>query len=152
MPKSVLKVAAAVALAAGTIVVNPSSALAAYSGPSACADQYGGSWVEVSDGRRALRTPFGDTWGTVYLTYNNSTGENCVATVKTAFAGTSTDTWATLKVQGVGSFTDRGSYRYYAAKKYKAAGKCVAYEGGTGDTRVDRTYATGGRSAWGNCG
>ncbi|UBU14582.1 serine/threonine protein kinase [Nonomuraea gerenzanensis] len=84
--------------------------------------------------------------GTTYQLWNNSTGQNCVVTLKSgANVGKSTPVSATLEVQGGGSQTDSGSYEYYAGPvKLPAKGKCVRYSGSAG---------SGSTSApWGNCG
>ncbi|MQA87083.1 MAG: hypothetical protein GEV03_21255 [Streptosporangiales bacterium] len=90
-------------------------------------------------------------WGYVYLMYNDSTGKNCVATIKTEKVGKKTYMFAALRVKGKSWKADDGTYKYYAGPvKKKAAGKCVKYRGfidlGGG------FYATGGREKWGNCG
>ncbi|GAA2210615.1 hypothetical protein GCM10009850_060740 [Nonomuraea monospora] len=84
--------------------------------------------------------------GTTYQLWNNSTGQNCVVTLKSgANVGKSTPVSATLEVQGGGSQTDSGSYEYYAGPvKLPAKGKCVRYSGSAG---------SGSTSAgWANCG
>ncbi|MFI6501409.1 protein kinase [Nonomuraea typhae] len=83
--------------------------------------------------------------GTVYQLYNNSTGENCVVTMKTANVGVKTPVRATLEVQGGESKSDSGDFEYYAGPvKLQARGKCVQFSGSIGSS-------TGGQG-WGNCG
>ncbi|MEV4367162.1 protein kinase [Nonomuraea sp. NPDC049637] len=86
------------------------------------------------------------TGGATYQLYNNSTGQNCVVTLKSGpDVGKATPVSATLEVQGGPSNTDRGNYEYYAGPvKLLAKGKCVRYSGsaGIGNTQVD----------WANCG
>ncbi|TYB59797.1 protein kinase [Nonomuraea sp. PA05] len=84
--------------------------------------------------------------GTTYQLWNNSTGQNCVVTLKSgANVGKSTPVSATLEVQGGGSQTDSGSYEYYAGPvKLPAKGKCVRYSGSAGSGSTS--------AAWGNCG
>ncbi|MFE3452944.1 hypothetical protein ACFXJ8_28875 [Nonomuraea sp. NPDC059194] len=154
MRKPVKALVLSATLCAGVFVASPASAAAApYSPEAACAETAGyGGWTNATDGRRTLKTPFGDTFGYVQLMWNGSRGTNCVATIKTAFAGTSTRTNATLRIEGGGTHKDERGYKYYAAVVRKAAGKCVAYSGFTFDTRQDATSAHGGRSSYGNCG
>jgi hypothetical protein len=124
-----------------------------YTPERACATDFGGTWSRTTDGHRNVTTATGAKWGDVYLMYKSSTGENCVATIKTAFVGTSTYTEAWLLVQGSTWKVDRDTYRYYAAVKAPARDRCVQYVGivrnGTSSTS---TYAWGGRTTWGNCG
>ncbi|MEU1290637.1 spore-associated protein [Kitasatospora sp. NPDC005856] len=67
---------------------------------------------------------------TVYLTYNKSTGKNCVATIKNSLVGTSTSTGAYVELAD-GSHREEGtgSYRYYATAYLYAAGQCIYYGG-----------------------
>ncbi|GAA1674883.1 hypothetical protein GCM10009733_084910 [Nonomuraea maheshkhaliensis] len=84
--------------------------------------------------------------GTTYQLWNNSTSQNCVVTLKSgANVGKETPVSATLEVQGGGSKTDSGSFKWYAGPvKLSAAGKCVRYSGSAG---------SGSTSAgWANCG
>ena len=48
-----------------------------------------------------------------------------------------------------GFFNDYGDYKYYAAVRYKAAGRCVRYEGYMVDAS---NYYFGGRDRYDNCG
>ncbi|WAU79280.1 spore-associated protein A [Streptomyces sp. Qhu-G9] len=68
--------------------------------------------------------------GTVYLTYNGSTGKNCVVTIQTEqkYSGPMT---AKIRRTGSSSWTtDSGDYRYYAGPVYvSAAGSCVDWYG-----------------------
>ncbi|MFD9889221.1 exo-alpha-sialidase [Amycolatopsis sp. NPDC059027] len=78
------------------------------------------------------------TAGTVYLSYNASTGQNCVSTMKSASAGTATQTSAYLEVQGSPRVTDSGSFAYFAGPvKATASGKCVRWGGATGGSTFD---------------
>ncbi|MFE0147274.1 serine/threonine protein kinase [Nonomuraea sp. NPDC059007] len=83
--------------------------------------------------------------GVTYQLYNNSTGENCVVTMKTVNVGKASPVSATLEVQGGGSKTDSGNFEYYAGPvKLPAKGKCVRFSGSAG---------SGSTSAgWANCG
>jgi hypothetical protein len=84
------------------------------------------------------------TGGTVYQMYNSS-GYNCVTTLKTADVGKKTKVFSTLTRKDGQSATDNGSFTYYAGPVYVyAKGQCVKYQGGT--SRGSTT------SAWGNCG
>ncbi|MFU8875789.1 hypothetical protein [Micromonospora sp. SL4-19] len=120
-----------------------------YTGPSACANDFGGSWTVVTDGHRAIKKGTA-TIGDVYLTYNSATGENCVATIKRIYVGTETLVGANLFIYAVaGYWHDQGNYKYYAAVKYKAAGRCVKYEGYVRSGSVDYW---GIRDYYENCG
>ena len=68
---------------------------------------------------------------TVYLTYNNSTGKNCVTTLKHSYIGTNTDTGAYITYgDGSGRKEDRGNFGAYAGPVYlSAAGQCIYYGG-----------------------
>ncbi|MEU4571960.1 serine/threonine protein kinase [Nonomuraea sp. NPDC023979] len=83
--------------------------------------------------------------GATYQLWNNSTGQNCVVTMKTVDVGKATPVRATLEVQNGPSKTDSGNFEYYAGPvKLPAAGKCVRYSGSVG---------SGSTSAgWANCG
>jgi sialidase-1 len=73
------------------------------------------------------------TAGTVFLSYNASNGQNCVSTMKSAGAGTASQTSAYLEVQGSARNTDSGSFSYFAGPvKASAAGKCVKWGGVAG--------------------
>ncbi|MEO3886181.1 protein kinase [Nonomuraea sp. B5E05] len=84
--------------------------------------------------------------GTTYQLWNNSTGQNCVVTLKSgADVGKATKVSATLEVKGGSSKTDSGNFEYYAGPVILSAkGKCVRYSGSTshGSTSAD----------WANCG
>lgn len=122
-----------------------------YTPQEACNHQFGGTWTANSGGHRSVRTSSGLTWGDVYLMYNSATGYNCVATIKSAYVGTPSQTEASLWVQGDPGWTrDIGSYSYYAAVQKKAAGKCVQYEGVIWNPSFT-DVATGGRYTWDNC-
>lgn len=142
------------ALAAGTLGSPAQAATSPYTPQEACNHQFGGSWSTTSDGHRSVTTAGGATWGDVYLMYNSASGYNCVATIKSAYVGTSSEMLASLTVQGgsgQGDHQDRGFYDYYAATEAYAAGQCVEYFGIiTNPSGSDG--ATGGRLTWGNCG
>jgi serine/threonine protein kinase len=84
------------------------------------------------------------TGGRVYQLYNSS-GYNCVVTLKTTNVGTKSSVWAQLTREDGGKATDSGSFGYYAGPVFLSAkGQCVKYAGGT---------SSGSASApWGNCG
>ncbi|WP_043619592.1 hypothetical protein [Nonomuraea candida] len=151
----------AVALAtmaiAGTVLVHPTAAFAgAYSPETACSKESGsGGWTRSQDGHRAVKSG-GSTWGHVYLMWNGRLKKNCVAVIKTAFAGTPTYTQAVLTVEGRGTYRDPSrltskKYKYFAAAVGNGNDRCVKYEGYTADTRLDYTLASAKRSYWGNC-
>lgn len=122
-----------------------------YTAASACAADFGGSWVSVSDGHRVAMAG-STTVADVYLMYNRANGHNCVTTIKRVNVGTATSTEADLEVQRSGSvfgIVQSNPYKYYAAVDYAAAGQCVRYEGGT--TYGGKWYY-GSRTTMGNCG
>ncbi|MGP4100771.1 protein kinase domain-containing protein [Nonomuraea sp. KM90] len=102
--------------------------------------------AQVCGGGFVVQRSSSFTGGTTYQLWNNSTGQNCVVTLKSgADVGRSTRVSATLEVQGGGSKTDAGNFEYYAGPVILAAkGKCVRYSGSAG---------SGSTSAgWANCG
>lgn len=124
-----------------------------YTPQEACSHEFGGSWHTASDGHRALLDSWGNTWGNIYLEYNSATGDNCVTTIKSAWVGQASDTEAELWVQDSPVFyRDEGMYKYYAAVKAHAAGKCVKYYGRMYTPDSTTTHLYNGRSTWGNCG
>src|SRR6185312_4644529 len=112
---TVAGLAAVAAVTAG--VASPASAATnPYTPQAACADSFGGSWSEVSDGHRTITDQLGTKYGDVYLMYNAGSGYNCVATIKTSWVGTKSDTAANIWVQGQDEvYVDDGDYAYYAA-------------------------------------
>jgi hypothetical protein len=150
--------ALAAALAVGVVVVSPVSASAAsYSPEAACAkESERGGWTHVKDNKVALKSG-SSTWGYVYLMWNRGLQKNCVAVIKTAYAGTPTFTQAVLKFEDGAEYRDPGTltakkYKYYATAIGYGKGKCVQFGGRTSDTRVDFALATGKRDRWDNCG
>ncbi|MEU7740778.1 peptidoglycan recognition family protein [Nonomuraea sp. NPDC049158] len=78
------------------------------------------------------------TAGTVYLTYNSTTGYNCVATIKKTQLGTASATTAYLEVEGQTRITDTGNFAYYAGPvRANAADKCVRWGGKAGASTYD---------------
>ncbi|MBB5775424.1 N-acetylmuramoyl-L-alanine amidase [Nonomuraea jabiensis] len=78
--------------------------------------------------------------GTVYLTFNSTNGNNCVATIKKASLGKATATAAFLEVKGKTRATDTGNFDYYAGPvRAAAADKCVKWGGKAGTS----TYESG---------
>ncbi|RSN14378.1 serine/threonine protein kinase [Nonomuraea sp. WAC 01424] len=83
--------------------------------------------------------------GETFQLYNSGTKQNCVVTMKSVNVGKETPVSATLEVQGGGSSTDSGNYKYYAGPvKLAAPGKCVKFSGSAG--------GQGTAADWGNCG
>jgi hypothetical protein len=81
--------------------------------------------------------------GTTFLTYNNTTGENCVVTVR-ANPGAAVYMFASLSSEEGGKTTDSGRFTTYAGPVFlQARGECVTWEGGI------TTYST---SDTGHCG
>ncbi|ADD42778.1 M23 family metallopeptidase [Stackebrandtia nassauensis] len=88
----------------------------------------------------------GKRQGTVYLLYNASKGNNCVATMKAVSLGKKTATSAFLEVKGSKKVTDSGNFAYYSGpvRKY-AKGTCVKWGGSVGSTTVNS-------GDWSHCG
>jgi len=85
------------------------------------------------------------TGGETFQLYNSRTKQNCVVTMKYANVGKESPVSATLDVQGGGSGTESGNFKYYAGPvKLPAAGKCVRFSGSVG--------AAGTGATWANCG
>jgi hypothetical protein len=120
-----------------------------FTAAQACNNDFGGSWANTSDGHRAISASDGTKVGDVYLMYNSATGYNCVVTLKAVAIGTSTGLGATLTVQGSGTYTQSGNYKYYAAKQHSAVDTCVKYQG---DVLYTTMWEGAGRDTWGNCG
>lgn len=81
-----------------------------------------------------------DLRGTVYLTYNASTGKNCVVTIREK-AGTATLMEAFIRKTGTTTWIkDSGNFTTYAGPKYlSAAGSCVDWGGTIGTATKTRT-------------
>ncbi|NJP34300.1 spore-associated protein A [Micromonospora sp. HSS6-12] len=123
----------AAAVTAGTMVHAAPAQAALYGGQ--CGSGYGVvNLIDLPDNR-----------GTVYLTYNSSSGRNCVVTVRER-PGTATLMEAYLRRSGTSSWTkDSGNFTTYAGPVYvSAAGSCVDW-GGTIGTASRTRYGT-------NCG
>lgn len=134
---------------AGVTTVAAATSIVATS-TAAHAEAYCGSGYNVV-ASAPVKTPSGTTWGQVYLTYNSSTGKNCVTTVKSEWVGTDSFTTAQLMIQNGNSYVDQGLYGYYAGPIYgSAAGKCVRYWGSINNPS-GTLNASGGRNSWGNC-
>ncbi|MBB6546934.1 hypothetical protein [Nonomuraea rubra] len=134
--------------AAGLTVgsASASQAAASVSPEAAC----GSGYSRVSDGTREIKSGSA-VYGRAYLLYNNSTGKNCLAVIKSANTRVSTYVKATLTVQGSGGKSVSGNAKSYVTVTRLATGKCVMYSGeihNVGGTKAAR----GGRSYWGNCG
>lgn len=111
----------------------PVSATAAYNG--AC-----GSGYTVIDSYK-----FTTVYGTVYLTYNGSTGYNCVVTVHDYGSAAYTGAYLTRQSDGAGN-SDVGEYTRYAGPVYLSApGTCIKWGGNLGH---DEYYT----SPWEHCG
>ncbi|MEV0352183.1 peptidoglycan recognition family protein [Nonomuraea sp. NPDC050680] len=73
------------------------------------------------------------TSGTVYLLYNSTNANNCVATLKKTSLGKASAASAFLEVSGKTRITDSGSFTYYAGPVRAAAdNKCVKWGGKVG--------------------
>lgn len=151
----------AAALAAAGVAATPATALAAT--PATATETTvaaarhtpeqvcGKGFTRVKDGHRAMKTRKGTVYGHVYLMYSKRSGKNCVAAIKTRWAGERTVTGVRLVVKGGGRSEDVQRYRYYAETGHlDGSWKCVQYEGWTRDPD-NRITAWGGRTSWGNC-
>ncbi|RKS09156.1 hypothetical protein DFP74_4885 [Nocardiopsis sp. Huas11] len=118
-------VAAAAAIAVSGVLVSASPAAAA---------TYGG---ECGSGYKVVNEDNVGSKGTVYLTYNSSTGRNCVVT-KRHSPGSAVVIEAGLSVSPAGNHWaayEGGSFTSYAGPVYlNAAGKCVDWMGRIGGT------------------
>ncbi|WP_336207313.1 hypothetical protein [Nonomuraea sp. LPB2021202275-12-8] len=158
MRKPAKALALAAMLSAGTVLIHPAPAsAAAYSPEVVCAKESGrGGWTHVADNKRTMKNGKA-VLGHVWLMWNRGLQKNCVAVIKTAFAGTPTFTQAILHTQGGGAYRDPGKltakkYKYYAAAIGYGKGQCVDFEGITTDTRVDYGIAQARRGKFKNCG
>lgn len=126
--RSAFALVAAAGIGAASLIAGASPAAAAAEYNGACGDGYGViNSFDLSSDR-----------GTIFLTYNNSTGNNCVTTVRTV-AGTTTLVEAMVRVSGSTDWViDSGDYTTYAGPVYvAAAGKCIDWGGTIGtDTRT----------------
>lgn len=77
--------------------------------------------------------------GTIYLTYNNSNGRNCVVVMRSS-PGAAMNMDAVLKTSAGTSWqTDPGNWTTYAGPVYlEAAGRCVDWGGVVGEEWVLR--------------
>ncbi|MEV2193272.1 spore-associated protein A [Streptomyces phaeochromogenes] len=94
-------------------------------------------------GHKVIDSANMENLGTTFLTYNKTTGENCVVTVRTK-PGAPVKMFARLSSKTGGTATDSGQFTTYAGPVYiEAPGECVTWEGGI------TTYSTKGT---GHCG
>lgn len=153
--KAILFTTAALCLSG--VLATPANA-AAYSPEGICGAGFG----RVSGGTKAVTTPSGRRYGTVYLLYSKKSQQNCVVTIKSSFAGSKTPVSAELTVmpkaikdtkQDPTVRRDSGSFKYYAGPvKYWAKQACVKFWGTIKPLGHDPAVARGGRQSWGNCG
>ena len=110
----------AVALVGAAVAVVPAAAQAAsYNG--VCGSSYG-----VID---AMSVP---GYGTIYLTYSSSTGDNCVVTIRNT-PGAKLPMLADISLSSSPTWTghDSGNYTTYAGPVYvHAPGSCIDWGGG----------------------
>lgn len=121
------RLALGVALAAVSVMVNPAPALASVPYNGVC-----------GDGHNVINSA-AIPGGTVYLTYNNDDGENCVIVIR-ADEGEEMTMDAVLKTSTSTSWErDPGEWTVYAGPVYlEAAGECVDWGGAIGDEWVVR--------------
>ncbi|MFL1429634.1 MULTISPECIES: spore-associated protein A [unclassified Nocardiopsis] len=126
MKKITGRVAAALGLALVVTIANPAPV-----GAVAYGGQCGGGYGKVNE----AAIP----GGTVFLTYNNSNGKNCVVVVRSN-PGARISMDAALKQSGGTSWqTDPGDWTEYAGPVYlSAAGQCVDWGGKIGNDWVIR--------------
>ncbi|MCM2580131.1 spore-associated protein A [Streptomyces meridianus] len=116
---------AATGMACAGLVATAPAASAATSGATAAYNGVCGSGYKVVNS-----APVGSV-GTVYLTYNSTSGKNCVVTIRNT-AGSPTYMFAYLNTLDDPSDPayDEGEYRSYAGPVYKyARGMCVEWGG-----------------------
>ncbi|MFI0773352.1 spore-associated protein A [Streptomyces sp. NPDC021212] len=132
------------AVTAVTVVVSGSAL--ALAGPASAAESVGPVATyngACGTGYKVIDSADMENLGTTFLTYNKTTGENCVVTVR-ARAGAPVYMFASLSSPREGKATDNGRFTTYAGPVYlQARGQCVTWEGGI------TTYST---SATGHCG
>ncbi|MFA3875369.1 spore-associated protein A [Streptomyces sp. MMCC 100] len=122
MNKRLVSAAAVLGLTTAGMIATAGTAEAAASYNGACGSGYG-----VVGSKRV-----GD--GTAFITYNGSTGYNCVVTVSDT-PGTSMYMEARLRVHRTdtvwkSSEMDAGTFKYYAGPVYQyAKGSCIDYGG-----------------------
>ncbi|GAA2428904.1 spore-associated protein A [Streptomyces macrosporus] len=129
----------AVATVGAGLLATAPAATAATTGATAAYNGVCGSGYKVVNSM-----PVADV-GTVYLTYNSSTGKNCVVTIRNT-SGSPTYMVAYLRnVESDHAAYDEGEYRSYAGPVYTyARGVCVEW-GGVIDTWQSWNYGS-------NCG
>ncbi|MFF9043811.1 spore-associated protein A [Streptomyces parvulus] len=118
------------AIGAGLLATAPAAG-AATNGASATYNGVCGSGYKVVNSM-----PIGKT-GTVYLTYNSSTGKNCTVTIRNT---TGTPTYMVAYVRNVDTgeeMYDADDYRSYAGPVYAfARGACVEWGGVIGNLQA----------------
>ncbi|MBR8741663.1 spore-associated protein A [Nocardiopsis sp. MG754419] len=116
-----------VALTLATVLANASPALASVPYNGVCGDGYN------------VNNSAAITGGTIYLTYNNTNGRNCVVVIR-ADPGAAMTMDAVLKHSDATSWRrDPGEWTTYAGPVYlEAAGRCVDWGGVIGDAWVVR--------------
>lgn len=136
------------------------AAAAGYTPEQVC----GSGFVRVAGGTRPVTDQTNSLRGHVHLLYSALSGEHCVVTVKSSFAGTPTMTRAILLVEGntilgPARYVDQGAFRYYAGPvKARANGRCVTFQGMVSNRRAgDGAPAAGingygGWTSYGDCG
>lgn len=111
--------------------------------PAAHASGYGCAGTQIdSYSVKTVTSPTGVTYGTMYLYYDSSTGDNCAVTVSnstggygvskrmTAFIAVCSETVASSTCTATSSVEDTNNYLYYAGPvKIHAAGHCIRPEG-----------------------
>ncbi|MEO3796650.1 hypothetical protein ABGB14_41185 [Nonomuraea sp. B10E15] len=151
--------AAAFLLSAAVVGLAPAPA-SAHSLSDIVRSSEGCGWSSGSytnqDSRSAVNRN-GSRYGTVYLLWSGTYGENCVVTRKESWHGTLTWTNAELHYRSSGSgaegvVQDEGQYGHYAAITQKTSGHCVRFLGSISSGGHGGPLATGSRDEWGNCG
>ncbi len=83
--------------------------------------------------------------GKVYLLWNESSGENCVVTIKTSNVGSPSPMSASLQIEGDTQATNSGNFSYYAGPVTRyASNRCVKWGGSVGSSFWE--------SSFGHCG
>ncbi|MGK5498805.1 spore-associated protein A [Streptomyces sp. URMC 125] len=117
------------AAAAAAVSVAAAGCLAVSAPQAAAAAAYGG---ECGRGYGVVNSAPIGTKGTVFLTYNPSSGYNCVVTKRTTTGSTPVYMFSHLQVPETGDWDeDSGTYYSYAGPVYAyGKGMCVDWAGG----------------------
>ncbi|MFF1380635.1 spore-associated protein A [Streptomyces sp. NPDC058308] len=138
-------VGAAVALAAGGVMVTATGAAAAPAEAPAAVAAYNKA---CGTGYKVVNQIDIGRAGTTYLTYNSSTGKNCAVTVRKS-TGPAVNMYVYVQRDDTRDYVDDGGlYRSYAGPVYLAArGHCVSWGGVIAGESAERHGTNCGRIA-----